>query len=69
MCGCCGGRLLQLGLSDKERAGMEEELLRRVGKRRADLEEFSAWLDARPAFDVRCGTVGLGGLGTRRSQD
>ena len=31
---------------------MEAELLRRVGKRRADLEEFSAWLDARPAFDV-----------------
>ena len=23
-----------------------------MGKRRADLEEFSAWLDARPAFDV-----------------
>ena len=45
-------QLRQIGLSDEERAGMQGELLRRVGKRRPDLEAFSAWLDARPAFDV-----------------
>jgi len=45
-------QLRQIGLSDDERAGMQGELLRRVGKRRPDLEAFSAWLDAQPAFDV-----------------